>query len=73
MKQILIPLVSLSALVACDMNGDAGTEGSGLWSIRYKSAEEQIAYFTLKCEKYGYEKTTDAMRDCIADEMRNID
>ena len=41
MKQILIPLVSLSALVACDMNGDAGTEGSGLWSIRYKSAEEQ--------------------------------
>jgi len=48
-------------------------EGSPLWNLRNMNSDTRIAYFTEKCTKYGYERGTDAMRDCVADEMRDND
>ena len=47
--------------------------GSAIWNLRHLTSDKRIAYFTEKCEKYGYKKDTDDMRDCVASEMRDND
>lgn len=73
MKKVILGMRAVGALSACDANGGAGMEGSPLWNMRHMNADTRIAYFTEKCTKYGYKRGTDAMRDCVADEMRDND
>jgi hypothetical protein len=73
MKKLIIGFLAVCTLGACDANGGAGMEGSPLWNIRHMNSDTRIAYFTEKCTKYGYERGTDAMRDCVAEEMRDND
>ena len=73
MTRFIVCALTVGVLSACDANGGAGVEGSALWNMRHMSAEAKISYFTEKCTKYGYKRGTDAMRDCVADEMRDND
>ena len=66
-------MLTMGALSGCDANGGAGREGSAIWNLRHMNSDTRIAYFTEKCAKYGYELGTDAMRDCVAEEMRDHD
>lgn len=70
MIKIGFVLVALGGLAACDATGGPGREGSPLWNMRHMSFDARIGYFTSKCEKLGYQRDTDAMRDCVAEEMR---
>ena len=65
-------MTSCLAITACDATGKFGAEGSAVWNIRNMSSAKKLTYFTDKCQQYGYETGTDAMRDCVADERRNV-
>jgi hypothetical protein len=71
-KTLVLGFVSLTLLAGCDAQGNAGREGSAVWNIRHSSSQAKNAYFEKKCQQYGYRVGTDAMRDCIADERRNL-
>ena len=71
MKVVSMLLAMFAVLSACDETGQLGKEGSGIWNLRNMSSESKNEYFAKKCEGYGYERSTDSMRDCIADERRN--
>ena len=71
-KVYSIVLLGLMCLSGCDERGGVGREGSPIWNMRHASAEATNAYFETKCQTYGYEIGTDALRDCIADERRNM-
>ena len=73
MRKFVISFFALCLLTSCDATGGAESEGSALWNLRHLISDKRIAYFTEKCEKYGYKKDTDDMRDCVASEMRDND
>ena len=71
MKVGLILFAMFAVLSACDETGKVGREGSAIWNMRNMSPTSKNEYFAKKCEQYGYERSTDGMRECIADERRN--
>ena len=71
-KTLVMGFVGLSLLTGCDATGGIGAEGSGFWNLRHMSSTAKNQYVTKKCQQYGYKAGTDAMRDCIADERRNL-
>lgn len=71
MKKIFV-LLSISTLVACDSTGQVGREGSAIWNLRNMSAAAKQEYYQQVCGQYGYVVGTDAMRDCVAEEMRDL-
>jgi hypothetical protein len=73
MRKFVISFCALCFLTSCDATGGAGFEGSAIWNLRHLTSDKRIAYFTEKCEKYGYKKETEDMRDCVANEMRDND
>ena len=71
-KKMTLPFLGVLAMAGCDATGRAGAEGSAIWNMRNWSSESKNEYFQQKCQQYGYKVGTDAMRDCIADERRNL-
>ena len=71
-SKFILSLFAVGLLSACDATGRAGAEGSPAWNMRYFSSEAKNQYFTEKCTQYGYKVGTNAMRDCVAEERRNL-
>ena len=68
-KCIFIMVTILFILSSCDKSGNLGSEESLYWHSR-TSIADKIKYFKPKCLAYGFKENTDAMRQCVVDEMR---
>ena len=68
-KYGLIFVSGLFILTSCDKSGNFGMEESPAWHKRV-STKEKMLYFKPKCQDYGYEDNSDAMRQCIVNEIR---
>jgi hypothetical protein len=71
MKKITL-IFAMLTLAGCDATGQVGVEGSPIWNLRNMSPAAKQEYYKQVCSDYGYEVGTDAMRDCVAEEMRNL-
>ena len=60
----------LSILSSCDKSGNLGAEESVVWQKR-TSVTDKMKYFKPRCLAYGFKENTDAMRQCLADEIRS--
>lgn len=62
--RLVLLIFSVAIVSACTVSAE-----SGEW-FRNTPPNEIAAYFTTRCETYGYVAGTDEMRDCVAEEIR---